>query len=309
MTESHYRSLSSWLKEKFGGDVRKVAVDAGLGCPNRVGSEGCIYCNPRGSGTGALQQGLSVSDQMARGIAFLSKRYRCRKFIAYFQSFTNTYGPPEVLRKLYTEALARPEVVGLAVGTRPDCVPDAVLDVLAEIGKEKLVWVEYGMQSVHARTLHLINRGHGPEVFFDAVQRTQARGLLTVAHVILGLPGESPDDMLETVSAVAKAGVHGIKLHPLYVIKGTALERMFDQGLYTPLTEEQASEMTIAALEALPPEMVIHRLTSDPHPEELVAPLWMLGKGGVRSRLEQAMRERNLKQGSANDRRCGKQRC
>jgi uncharacterized protein len=300
MTESHYRSLSSWLKEKFGEDVRKVAVDAGLGCPNRIGSEGCIYCNPRGSGTGALKQGLSVSDQVARGIEFLSKRYRCRKFIAYFQSFTNTYGPPEVLRRLYTEALVRPEVVGLAVGTRPDCVPDAVLDLLAEIGKEKLVWVEYGLQSTHARTLDLINRGHAPGVFFDAIQRTRARGLLTVAHVILGLPGESPNDMLATISAVAEAGVHGIKLHPLYVIKGTALERMFDQGLYTPLTEEEASAMTIAALEALPPEIVIHRLTSDPHPEELVAPLWMLGKGGVRARLEQAMQEKNLKQGSRN---------
>lgn len=298
MTEPHYRSLSSWLKEKFGGDVRKVAIDAGLGCPNRVDSEGCIYCNPRGSGTGALKHGLSVSDQVARGIAFISKRYRCKKFIAYFQSFTNTYGPPEVLRRLYTEALGRPEVVGLAVGTRPDCVPDPVLDLLAEIGKEKLVWLEYGLQSAHARTLELINRGHAPEVFFDAVERTQARGLLTVAHVILGLPGESMDDMLETVSAVAEAGVHGIKLHPLYVIKGTALESMFNQGIYKPLTEEEATEMTIAALEALPPEMVIHRLTSDPHPEELVGPLWMLGKGGVRARLEEAMREKNLKQGS-----------
>ncbi len=309
MTESHYRSLSSWLKEKFGRDVRKVAVDAGLGCPNRVDSEGCIYCNPRGSGTGALEQGLSVSDQVTRGIGFLSKRYRCRKFIAYFQSFTNTYGPPEVLRKLYTEALGHPQVVGLAVGTRPDCVPDAVLDLLAEIGKEKLVWVEYGLQSAHARTLSLINRGHTPEVFFDAVQRTRARGLLTVAHVILGLPGESQKDMLKTVSAVAEAGVEGIKLHPLYVIKGTALERMYTKGLYTPLTEEEASEMTIAVLEALPPEMVIHRLTSDPHPEELVAPLWMLGKGGVRARLEQAMREKKLKQGSAYTLQCSEQQC
>jgi uncharacterized protein len=309
MTESHYRSLSSWLKKKFGGDVRKVAIDAGLGCPNRVDSEGCIYCNPRGSGTGALKQGLSVSDQVARGIGFISKRYRCRKFIAYFQSFTNTYGPPEALRSIYTDALGRPEVVGLAVGTRPDCVPDAVLDLLAEIGKEKLVWVEYGLQSAHTRTLNLINRGHTPEVFFEAVQRTRARGLLTVAHVILGLPGESMEDILETVSAVAEAGVHGIKLHPLYVIKGTVLERMYTEGLYTPLTEDEASQMTIAVLEALPPEMVIHRLTSDPHPEELVAPLWMLGKGGVRARLEQAMKERNLKQGSANNRRCGEQRC
>ncbi|MBI5252679.1 MAG: TIGR01212 family radical SAM protein [Desulfomonile tiedjei] len=297
MTATHYRSLSSWLKEKFGEPVRKITVDAGLGCPNRIDSDGCIYCNPRGSGTGALKQGLSISDQIARGIDFLSRRYGCKKFIAYFQSFTNTYGPPEVLKRLYTEALGRPEVIGLAVGTRPDCVPDAVLDLLAEIARDRLVWVEYGLQSVHGRTLKLINRGHSAEAFFDAVRRSRFRDLLTVAHVILGLPGESVEEMLATASAVAESGVNGIKLHPLYVIKGTALERMFTQGLYKPLSEIEARNITIAALETLPAEMIIHRLTSDPHPEELLAPMWMLDKRGVRARLEQSMRERNLRQG------------
>jgi radical SAM protein (TIGR01212 family) len=206
MTEVHYRSLSSWLKEKFGESVRKISVDAGLGCPNRVRSRGCIYCNPQGSGTGALRQGLSISDQVARGIYYLSKRYGCRKFIAYFQSFTNTYAPVEVLRKFYTDALSRPEVIGLAVGTRPDCVPDEVLDLIAEISHDRLVWMEYGLQSVHGCTLELINRGHTSDAFFDAVHRTNARGLLTVAHIILGLPGESPEDMLMTASAVAESG-------------------------------------------------------------------------------------------------------
>lgn len=298
MTAYHYRSLSSWLKEKFGESVRKITIDAGLGCPNRVSSQGCIYCNPRGSGTGALQQGLSVSDQVARGIDFLSKRYTCKKFIAYFQSFTNTYGSVENLRRLYTEALSRPEMIGLAVGTRPDCVPDPVLDMLAELGEERLVWVEYGLQSVHRRTLDLINRGHTPEAFFDALRRTRSRGLMTVAHVIIGLPGESQNDMMATASAVAESGANGIKLHPLYVIKGTVLETMYSQGLYEPLTEEEALNITLAVLETLPPEMVIHRLTSDPHPEELAAPLWMLDKKKVRARLDQSMRERKVRQGS-----------
>jgi uncharacterized protein len=298
MTEVHYRSLSSWLKEKFGEPVRKISVDAGLGCPNRVRSQGCIYCNPQGSGTGALKQGLSISDQVARGIYYLSKRYGCRKFIAYFQSFTNTYAPVEVLRKLYTDALSRPEVIGLAVGTRPDCVPDEVLDLIAEVSQERLVWMEYGLQSVHGCTLELINRGHTSDAFFDAVQRTNSRGLLTVAHIILGLPGESPEDMLVTASAVGESGAKGIKLHPLYVIKGTPLEEMYVNASCRPLTEEEALDITIKVLELLPPEMVIHRLTSDPHPEELIAPMWMLNKKAVRVRLEQAMRERNVKQGS-----------
>ncbi len=298
MTAPRYRSLSSWLKQKFGNPFERVIVDAGLGCPNRVGSEGCIYCNPRGSGTGALRQGISISDQMDRGIEFLSKRYGCKKFIAYFQSFTNTYAPREILRTLYEQALARQEVIGLAVGTRPDCVPEDVLDLLAEINRKRLVWIEYGLQSVHGHTLELINRGHNPEAFFDAVQRTHARDLLAVAHVILGLPGESLDDMLATAFAVAQSGVSGIKLHPLYVIKGTALEGMYVNGLYQPLTEEEALEVTIAVLETLPPEMIIHRLTSDPHPEDLLAPAWMLDKKGVQAQLSRVMQEKNVRQGA-----------
>ena len=235
MTEAgpRYHSLSSWLKRTFGETVRKIALDAALGCPNRDGTisrDGCVYCNPRGSGTGALAQGLSITDQVDRAIAFLSRRYNCRKFIGYFQSFTNTYAEPEHLSAIYGEALTRPEVVGLAIGTRPDCVPDPVLDLLADVARDRLVWVEYGLQSIHTRTLESINRGHGPDVFFDAVERTQKRGIPIVVHLILGLPGESLDDMRETARAVAAAGVNGVKLHPLYVIRGTGLEKLYLDG-------------------------------------------------------------------------------
>jgi uncharacterized protein len=297
-----YRTVSSWLKATFGETVRKISLDAGLGCPNRdgtVGSGGCIYCNPRGSGTAAATHGLSIAEQVDRAIEFLSCRYRCRKFIAYFQSFTNTYADPALLRQIYREALQRPEVVGMAVGTRPDCVPEPVLDLLAEMAQDRLVWVEYGLQSVHAATLRLINRGHGPEAFFDALTRTRQRSIPTVVHLILGLPGESLEDMLETARVVAAAGVQGVKLHPLYVIRGTALEALTRDGAYRPMTEEQAAEVTLAVLRELPPEIVIHRLTSDPHPEELVEPLWMLDRRGVRRRLEQAMEREDIRQGSA----------
>ncbi|MGB6063961.1 MAG: TIGR01212 family radical SAM protein [Desulfomonilaceae bacterium] len=305
MTASNlrYRSFSSWLKEMFGEPVRKITLDAGLGCPNRdgtVGSGGCIYCNPRGSGTGAQRRGVSLREQVDNGVAFLGKRYKCRKFIAYFQSFTNTYGDPERLGCLYREALQTPEVVGLAVGTRPDCVSDQVLDLLSDLGRGRLVWIEYGLQSVHRRTLDLINRGHGPGAFFDAVKRTASREIPVVVHLILGLPGESVTDMVESAVAVADAGVAGVKLHPLYVVRGTALEQLYLDGRYSPPTEKEALEATLSVLEALPPEIVIHRMTSDPHAEELVAPLWMLDRHSVRRRLHEAMESRNFRQGTRN---------
>jgi hypothetical protein len=228
----------------------------------------------------------------------LSARYSCRKFIAYFQSFTNTYGDPEHLSAIYGETLKREQIVGLAVGTRPDCVPDPVLDLLASLHRDRLVWVEYGLQSIHSRTLELINRGHGPDVFFDAVNRTRKRGIPVVAHLILGLPGESVQDMRETARAVAAAGVDGVKLHPLYVIRGTGLERLYLDQKYRPMTEEESLQSTLAMLEVLPWDVIVHRMTSDPHAEELVAPHWMLDRRGVRRRLEQTMKEADFRQGS-----------
>ncbi|HTY21661.1 MAG TPA: TIGR01212 family radical SAM protein [Desulfomonilaceae bacterium] len=300
-TEPRYHSVSSWLKQTFGETVRKIALDAGLGCPNRdgsIGRHGCLYCNPRGSGTGAYTRGLSITEQIDRSTQFLSARYSCRKFIVYFQSFTNTYGDPEHLSAIYAEALKPEQIVGLAVGTRPDCVPDPVLDLLASLHRDRLVWVEYGLQSIHPRTLELINRGHGPDVFFDAVNRTRKRGIPVVAHLILGLPGESVQDMRETARAVAAAGVDGVKLHPLYVIRGTGLERLYLDQQYRPMTEEESLLATFSMLEVLPWDVVVHRMTSDPHAEELVAPHWMLDRRGVRRRLEQAMKEADFRQGS-----------
>lgn len=285
----------------FGENVRKVILDAGLGCPNRdgtIGNSGCIYCNDRGSGSGAQAAGVPINEQLRRGTAFLSARYKTRKFIAYFQSFTNTYAPLSVLERLYEEALSSPEVVGMAVGTRPDCVPDEVLDLVRRLAGDRLCWMEYGLQSAHERTLRLLNRAHGPGAFFDAVQRTRNRGILTVAHLILGLPGETIEDMKATARAVADAGIDGVKLHPLYVIRGTELERMHIKGEYRPLTEDEALEAIEAVLRCLPRNIVVHRLTSDPHSAELVEPQWMSDKRGVRKRLDDFLEERDVIQGS-----------
>jgi hypothetical protein len=299
-----YRTLSAWLKGFFGEPVRKIPIDAGLGCPNRnpaLGLEGCIFCNPRGSGTGALSQGLSVAQQIDQGITFLRQRYGTKKFIGYFQSFTNTYGSPRQLQNLYREALCRPEVVGLAIGTRPDCVTDETLDFLGELSKERLLWIEYGLQSIHDRTLNILRRGHTANAFFDAVNRTKLRGIPVVAHLILGLPGETIEDMVVTARAVANEGIQGVKLHPLYIVRGTELARMYDREQYTPLTEEDCINAILAVLKVLNPEMVIHRLTSDPHHHELVAPEWMLDRRRVRQNLLKTMERTRLNQGSLFD--------
>ncbi len=300
MSQLRYNNLSAWLKARFKVNVRKLNIDAGLGCPNRDGTKGangCSYCNPRGAGSDAHRKGLSIEEQVDRGIRMVSKKFRSKKFIAYFQSFTNTYAPLDKLEEIYSAALSRPEVVGLAIGTRPDCIDDDVLDLIASYKNNRLIWIEYGLQSVHTDTLKRINRGHGPEIFFEAVEKTKKRDLLTVAHMILGLPGETQDHMVQTARAIGNAGVWGIKIHPLYVVKGSMLEKEYLTGDYRPLTEKEAGSAAIDVIERLPPEMVIHRLTSDPHPVDMLAPSWMHDKEGVRSRLIAEMESRDIRQG------------
>ena len=218
-----YRDLNSYLKGRFGERVQKITLDAGLTCPNRdgrVGAGGCLYCNARGSGTGAWGRGQSIPAQMEAGIARLSRRYGAARFIAYFQSFSNTYAPLARLRELYEAALASPQVVGLSIGTRPDCLGDDVLDLLAGYARDRLVWLELGLQSAHDATLARLNRGHDAACFSEAAARAAARGLAVVAHVILGLPGEGPREMAATARYLARLPVHGVKIHLLYVDQG-----------------------------------------------------------------------------------------
>ncbi len=296
-----YKNLSMWLKEEFGEPVRKLTLDAGLGCPNRDGTisyNGCIYCNERGSGIGQAAMGLSISKQIDLGLARIRSRYREKKFIAYFQSFTNTYAPLPTLQRLFKEPLNRDEIVGAAIGTRPDCVSDPVFEMISEISKKKLVWLELGVQSIHEQSLIFINRGHGPDAFFKAMESANRFRIPIVAHLMLGLPGESLHDMISTAKAVAAAGVMGVKLHPLYIVRGTAMEALYREGIYNPMSEDEAVEATLAILEVLPQHIVIHRLTSDPHLKELISPKWMLDKRGVRERLNAAMDSADLRQGS-----------
>ncbi|MBC2716374.1 MAG: TIGR01212 family radical SAM protein [Desulfobacteraceae bacterium] len=298
--KNRFYDLNTYFKNIFGHRVHKITVDAGMSCPNRDGTlstDGCIYCNQSGSGTGFFQKGISVSDQILNARKYVIKRYKAKKFIAYFQSYTNTYAPIDKLKQIYDEALAVEDVAGLSIGTRPDCVNEEILTLLQEYAQTYLIWIEYGLQSVHDKTLCLINRGHDFNAFQKAVAATQNRGINICAHVILGLPGESKKQMLETAKSLSQMGIDGLKFHMLYVIKGTKMEALLAQGTYTCITQEAYVDILCEFLTYLPENMVIQRLTSDPHPRELVAPLWSLKKKETIELIKKTLEEKDLFQG------------
>jgi len=295
-----YYDFNSYLRSTFGCRVQKITVDAGFTCPNRDGSissRGCLYCNARGSGTGAFRRGISIADQLYRGKEKLSARYKAKKFIAYFQAFTNTYAPLPVLKSVYETALAVEDIVGLSIGTRPDCVDEAVLDLLQGYARQHLIWIEYGLQSAHDETLVSINRGHDVDCFRRAVQTTRDRGIKICAHVILGLPGETRSHMLQTADFLANIGIDGLKLHLLYVVRGTKLEDWHRTGRYQCLSQEEYVDLVCDFLERTPGHVIIQRLTGDPHPHELVAPQWSLRKVETLTLITKRLTDRNTWQG------------
>ncbi len=296
-----YLDLNTHLRRRFGRRVQKIALDAGFTCPNRdgrVSRGGCLYCNARGSGTGAWARGLNLTAQLRQGMARLKDRYQADRFIAYFQSFSNTYAPVARLQALYDEVLGLPDVVGLSVGTRPDCLEEGALELLAGYARERLLWLELGLQSAHDRTLAALNRGHDVACFSRAVERAAARGLEVVAHVILGLPGEGPEEMAATADYLASLPLQGVKIHLLYVVRGSALAHLYQQGAYTCLSEDSYVSLAVDFVELLPRRLVIHRLTGDPHPQELLAPRWCLNKARVLGRIREEFIRRGSSQGS-----------
>jgi hypothetical protein len=292
-----YRDYNSYLRELFGCRVQKITLDAGLSCPNRDGTKGlggCIYCNGKGSGTGASRMNKSIAQQIREAKPGLRKRYRAEKFIAYFQSFSNTYAPLSVLEGLYQEALQEEDIVGLSIGTRPDCVIPEILDLLAGYQKKYQVWLEYGLQSFHPETLERINRGHTIEDFIRAVDMTRKRGLNICVHVILGLPGEGLEEIHQTAQNLARLDVQGLKIHCLYINKDTPLEEWYREGRFQPISQTAYVQWACDFLALVPPHWVIQRLTGDPDPGELVAPLWALKKqetiGMIRSYFQETCR-------------------
>ena len=295
-----YYDLNTYLRSVFGERVQKLTVDAGFTCPNRDGklsTAGCIYCNPKGSGTGAHALGMSISEQINQSKPGVAKRYKAKKFMIYFQAFTNTYGPIERLKTVYDEALSFDDVVALSIGTRPDCVDNAVLDLLGDYAKNKLIWIEYGLQSVYDSTLARINRGHDFACFEKALKETQKKDIKVCAHIIFGLPGENREMMLESAKRLGDLGVDGVKIHLLYVAKETALATMYQNGDYRCLEQEEYANLVCDYLELLPPEMIIQRITGDPHQDELIAPHWPVKKTNTTNLIKKILEDRDTYQG------------
>lgn len=290
-----YYSLNQYLKDTFGEKVYKLALDAGFTCPNRdgtLGTGGCIFCSGAGSGDFAECRNLSVTEQIARGKKRLEKKIKSGKYIAYFQAFTNTYAPVEKLRNVYEEALMQPDVVAISIATRPDCLPHDVIDLLAELNRIKPVWVELGLQTIHEKSAEYIRRGYPLVVYDDAVRKLKNAGLTVITHVILGLPGETEEEMKQTVSYVGAGGAGGIKLQLLHVIHGTDLEKEYLAGKFRTLELDEYVRLVADCLELLPRNMVIHRMTGDGDKRTLVAPMWSADKKRVLNALMGEIRGR-----------------
>ena len=285
--------LNDYLNDRFGCKVYKIALNGGFTCPNRDGkidTRGCIFCSAGGSGDFAESPSLSVTEQIERGKVRIEKKIKNGKYIAYFQAYTGTYAPVEKLRKLFYEAIEHPDVAILSVATRPDCLPDDVLDLLSELNEIKPVWIELGLQTIHEQSAEYIRRGYPLSVYDKAVSDLTSRGIEVITHVILGLPGESKDDMVETVKYVCKSGAKGIKLQLLHVLKGTDIEKDYLAGKFEVLSEDEYMDILAACLQVIPEDIVIHRLTGDGDKKILVSPLWSGDKKHVMNRIQKLLK-------------------
>lgn len=284
------KMLSEYYRETFGCKVYKLSLDGGFSCPNRdgtLGTGGCIFCT--GSGEFAEGGPEPISLQLERAKLRVNSKNKDGKYIAYFQAFTNTYAPVEYLRKLYYEAIAPEEIVGLAIGTRPDCLGEAVISLLAEINAVKPVSVELGLQTIHEQTARYIRRGYTAEVYYDAVRRLKAAGIDVVTHIILGLPGETEEMMLKTTEAAVRAGTDGVKFHLLHVLRNTDLAKAYAAGTFECLTLEKYGSILKRCVETLPENTVVHRITGDGAKKDLIAPLWSADKKRVLNYLHKLL--------------------
>jgi radical SAM protein (TIGR01212 family) len=300
--QKRYNAFSDELKRVFGCRVHRISVDAGFSCPNRdgtVGTGGCIYCGGKGSGAFGILPGISVAGQIEAGKEVMTRKYKAKRFIAYFQAYSNTYAPPSTLRALYDEALGVRDVVGLIVGTRPDCLPEETVDLLAEYAERTYFWLELGLQSPLDRTLDLIGRGHDFSAFERSARACKKRGIRVCAHIILGLPGETRDEMLETAGILNDLDVDGVKIHLLHIMKETPLAELHRRGKVKLLDRDEYVGLVCDFLERLRPEISIQRLTGDGGRDHLIAPLWSLQKFEVLNAIDYELERRGTRQGSA----------
>lgn len=299
-----YHSLDFELKKRFHEKVYRLALNGGMTCPNRDGhiaTGGCIFCSEGGSGDFAAPASLSISKQIRAGQKLLANKRPVHKYIAYFQAFTNTYGPVDYLRSIFTEAIQHPEIEVLAIATRPDCLQDEIVSLLSELNQIKPVWVELGLQTMHEDTAQFIRRGYPLPVFEDAVKKLRLHGIEVITHVILGLPGEDHEQMLETIRYLNTQDIQGIKLQLLHILKGTDLADIYEHDPFPVFTLEEYVSFIVDCVEIIRPDMVIHRLTGDGPKDLLIAPLWSSAKRHVLNSIHREFRLRDTWQGKYYD--------
>lgn len=297
----YYYSLNEYLRRRFGGPVYKLSLNGGMTCPNRDGkidTRGCIFCSAGGSGEFAASAWLDIDKQIESAKRLVTGKTKAESFIAYFQPFTNTYADVSYLENIFMQAIMRDDVCALSVATRPDCLENDKLELLSRLNKIKPVFVELGLQTIHRRTASYIRRGYELDVFDKAVADLKSIGINVVVHIILGLPGESREDMLESVSYVAHSGADGIKLQLLHLLKGTDLTAEYEKEPFHILTLDEYTELICDCIELLPPDMVVHRITGDGDKKLLIEPQWSGNKRLVLNTINKALRERNVIQGS-----------
>ena len=297
--DKRYHTLNYFLRNKFGGKVFKISLDAGFTCPNRdgrVSTGGCIFCSSKGSGdfTGTAKD---LVEQFYEVKNMMNKKWKKGKYIAYFQAYTNTYADVETLRERYYSILNLEDVVGIAIATRPDCLPVDVLELLEEINSRTYLWVELGLQTMHEKTAGFINRGYGLDTYIASVRELKKRNIEVVTHEIIGLPGENKQEMLQTVDFIANTGTQGIKLHLLHLLKDSRLEKIYSHGEFQLMSMEDYVETIVDCIERIPESMVIHRITGDGPRDTLIGPKWSLKKFEVINAIEHLMMDRDTWQG------------
>lgn len=300
MSNGFFYSLNEYYRELYGEKAYKISLNGGMSCPNRDGtlsSGGCVFCSPEGSGDFAGNCHLPITEQITKAIEFISDKYTGNCYIGYFQAFTNTYAPVEYLSKLFTEAINDPRLVALSIATRPDCLPDEVIELLKKLNQIKPITIELGLQTTNETTAIYINRGYTLDVFDDACHRLTKAGIPYVVHMIVGLPGENTEDYLQTASHIAKMGASGIKIQLLHVLRGTKLCKDYEAGLFHTLTLSEYVKAVVDIIEILPKDMVIHRITGDGPKNLLIAPMWSTNKKNVLNSITREFINRNTYQG------------
>ncbi|MFP4697445.1 MAG: TIGR01212 family radical SAM protein [Eubacteriales bacterium] len=295
-----YYSFNNYLKEMYNSKVYKISLNAGFTCPNRDGTlsdTGCIFCSKGGSGDFASSEKLSISDQIEQGKKILSNKKTGKDFIAYFQAYTNTYAPIEKLKKVYYEAIIHPDIVGLSIATRPDCINDEVISLLNELNHHKKIWIELGLQTIHKETSNYIRRGYNLSVFEEVLESLNHLNIDVIVHLIIGLPKETRDMLLQTIDYIGMQKVQGVKMQLLHILEGTDLARLYKQNKVNVLSMDTYIDLLIDCIERLPPNIVIHRMTGDGPKKLLIAPKWSSNKKVVLNSIIKRFKERNTFQG------------